>query len=489
MANESGDLSRARRPDEPLLDSVQFHQLREVLARYSGVYIDDGRQRLLGHGVAQRLAATGAQLDAYLRRCVVYNDRRELHMLAEHVLNHETLFFRNMPHMSALEQDVLPTLHRQKRPGEPLRIWSAGCATGEEAYSLAITVLHTLGPPLARPVEIIGTDLSERALTKARAGAYRGRTLANVSLAQRARYFIEHGDTFVVNDDVRALVRFEGLNLLDPFPAWTHGIDLIFCQNVTIYFQLATCRDLMERFYVVLPDKGMLFLGFSETMWRVFNRFLTREIAGSFVYYKESSAATDNTGSASASKGGATNGPAPIQRRQERNAQRPIVAATPEQERSDEKRTVLRLPLVASDANEPPPAALRTAARAHADRNDLALALADALRARELEPLSAEVHVLLGLLYGRQGQHQHAIDQFERARYLDAAAPLPSFYLAEAYRQRGRAEAAVREYRNALHKLTAYPPDTLLDGVAVGWIRETCQRYVQQLIATKTREV
>jgi len=272
---------------------------------------------------------------------------------------------------------------------------------------------------------------------------------------------------------------------------------------------------LMERFYHVLPDEGLLFLGFSETMWHIFNRFLTREIAGGFVYYKESSQSKVKAEPSKPVRGGQTGmtgktaGAAQVertpQRRETGQLPRPIAQPAPEQiHREDGARLLMRSrSLIEGGEAEralellrrlPPdsdhtPVALALIARAHADRNDLDLALAEALRARELNPLSTDAHLLLGLIYSRQRQWQAAIDQLERARYLDASSPLASFYLAEAYRQRGRAAAAAREYRNAIHKLAAHPPDTLLDGVAVGWIRETCQRYVQQLTAITQRGV
>ena len=137
-----------------LLAPEQFVSLRDRLADYSGVYLDLTRLRLLEHGLAQRLHATGDDWAAYERRIQGPAGRDELRLLAELVLNHETIFFRNGPHLRALREVLLPELHQRKPAGAPIRIWSAGCATGEEPYSLAITALETLGPPLARPVEI-----------------------------------------------------------------------------------------------------------------------------------------------------------------------------------------------------------------------------------------------------------------------------------------------------------------------------------------------
>jgi chemotaxis protein methyltransferase CheR len=130
------------------------------------------------------------------------------------------------------------------------------------------------------------------------------------------------------------------------------------------------------------------------------------------------------------------------------------------------------------------PRALTLIARAHADRGDLDLAIAEVQRAIEIDALYHDAYLLLGIIYGRQGQLAGAIKQLERARYLSADSAIISFHLAEAYRQAGRIEKAVQEYRNTLQKLDKHPPGTLLDGVAVGWLRESCRRQIEYLPRT-----
>jgi chemotaxis protein methyltransferase CheR len=488
-----------------LLTPEQFASLRDRLAEYSGVYLDLTRLRLLEHGLAQRLHATGDDLAAYERRIQAPGGRDELRLLAELVLNHETIFFRNGPHLRALREVLLPELHRRKPAGAPIRIWSAGCATGEEPYSLAITALETLGQPLARPVEIWATDLSEPALRKARTGFYRGRALQNLSADLVARYLTPHNDGYVIGDALRALVRFEALNLLDPFPPYAAGVDIIFCQNVTIYFQLKTCQELIARFYSCLPAGGLLCLGFSETLWNIFDRFHSREVAGAYVYYKETLESSAPLVATLSRQRTATH--RAEQRAVRSNASNDSVSFEPKrvfhdharlankrdvsdqaalasgrellgQGKTDEALQALRS---VSPQSAYAPQALTLTARAHADRGDLDLAAAEVQRAIEIDVLNEEAQLLLGVIFGRQGQWPMAIQQLERARYLSTDSALVSFYLAEAYRQDGRVDKAAREYRNTLRKLDMYPPGALLDGVAVGWLRETCQRQMDYL--------
>lgn len=481
-------------PQSYTLTSSEFERLRDRLARFSGVYLDATRQRMLEHGLARRLLARGCTYAQYEQILTI--DREELARLSELVLNHETFFFRNQPHMRALHDVILPELNRHKPPGEPIRIWSAGCATGEEAYSLAIAVREAF-PLSTRPIQIWATDLSAPALALAREGCYSGRALVNLAPEILARYFDPSANGYAVNERVRALVQFERYNLLDPPPPTAQGIDIIFCQNVIIYFQAATAQLILRSFYDLLSEGGMLFLGFSETLWNRFDAFHTREVLGAFVYYKE--AYTPATKRelvairASETRHAATRALVPTAARARPKPPQELKAAgEPAQAeallrqsetlvargRVTEALAVLRR---ISPASGLAVAAMLAIARLQANSGQADLALAEAKRIVEHDPLHHEATMLLGILYSQQGQWDMAVLQFERARYLNSAAPLVSFHLAEAYRQKGRAEAAAREYRNALRKLQPLPPDTVIDGVAVGWLRDTCQQHLTQL--------
>jgi chemotaxis protein methyltransferase CheR len=311
-------------------------------------------------------------------------------------------------------------------------------------------------------------------------------------------------------------VTFEQDNLLEPFPANAtspNSLDMIFCQNVTIYFDLPTFRSLVDRFYQILPDGGILFLGFSETLWNIYDKFRLREVAGAFLYTKEpptplpprpslppSSVQTrvrPRSSGVSSRPGEQGNQEAPPRMREhqhilepQRSSPKPepaVYTKEPDESvierclqlldagRVEEVLDILyKVPLNGPQA----PQGLALLARAHANRGDMDLAVAEARRAIELDSLTTEAYLLLGVLYAQQGQMVLAAKQLERARYLDPESPLISFHLAESYRQLQRNIAALREYRNTLNKLSTYAQDTLLDGVAVGWLRESCERYL-----------
>ena len=439
------------------LTAAEFVRLRDLLAAYCGLFLDPAQQRAIESAVARRMQQVAASFPVYEQR--LRGEHDELRQLAELVVNHETYFMRNQPHIRALQQVLLPELHRRKPLGEPLRIWSAGCSTGEEAYSLAITALDAL--PLAnRPIEVWATDLSEAALELARAGVYAGRALAQVAPETLDRHFVPHGNGYQVNPRVRALVRFEQRNLLEPLPAQVALTDIVFCQNVLIYFKPATSLELLRHLFEQLPTGALLFLGFAETLWPMFSAFHTREVNGAYVYYKEAfSAATTKLAD---------------------DQRAPAVPIRHMSKPKARERQPSILPIAEgpglSDA-----AMVIAQARLYADRGQIDQAIAEVERALTLDPMHSEAALLLGLLHGGQGRWEAATAQFERARYLNPLAPLISFHLAEALRQHSRIAYALREYRSALWKLDPHPPDTVLDGVTIGWLRETCQRQITQL--------
>jgi len=484
---------QSRTHSRDILTQAQFEWFRDRLASYGGVFLDPGQRRILSNGLNQRLATLGTTLDHYLELLHGPHGQNELQRLIELILNHETFFFRNRPHLRALQDVLLPEIHRRKIGTRPIRIWSAGCASGEEAYSIAITALESLGPSPPRPIEIIATDLSEAALQRAQAGIYRGRTLQHLSAELLARYFEPRGESYSIGAAARQLVRFQQMNLLDPFPAELRHIDAIFCQNVTIYFQDAARRRLIEQFYNLLPTDGLLFLGFSETLWNVFNGFRAREISGAYVYYKEA----ENTAPVPEPKQIIK----PPSRKAEQNsspvtrATRPKPKVTAPQQPTDEAildqaRSLINTGQLSealdvlrhiAPQSASAPQAISLAARAHADRGELELAEAEALRAIDIDPFNDDSYLLLGIVYSRQEQWRLAIQQLDRARYLRPDSALISYHLATAHRELGQTEQARREYRSALWKLREHPPDILIDGVAVAWLRETCENQIRRL--------
>ena len=487
----------------PALSIAQFQTLAGSIAEYSGFLMDSSRHRSLESALAVRMELLGIEdVRLYLQQL----DNGELHRLTELVVNHETQFFRTPAHHRALREEILPTLHRERSGIQPLRCWSAGCATGEEPYSLAISVLSTLGEPLPRAVEIHATDISAQALEKAQLGRYRGRTLMNISQDELKRYFAPDHSYQLVRPEVRALIQFEQHNLYTPVPVWARSLDIIFCQNVTIYFSIDVCRELMGRFFEALRPGGYLFLGFSETLWRIFDRFETVEIAGAFVYRKplprtgalrgrfpqreRGERPTPRAGQPSSSEQASASRPQPRRQvpRENRLPARPAPPPTPsalEQGLAQLQAGSLDDALQSLQQIRPDEAtyaqALAAIARIHANRGDWEQAAAAAKRAIERDVLIQDAHLLLGMLCANQERWDEAVTHLERVRYLVPQAPLPSFHLANVYRGQQRLDLAEREYRSTLRKLADLDATEVVDGVTVAWLRETCQRFLQHL--------
>lgn len=497
MSDTSSFFSEEKR----LLERYTFELIRDKIAIYAGVYLDYSQQRVVELALQERSATLGYTAAEYIAVLIENWQQDELQYLAEQLVNHETYFFRNGPHMHALRSTIFPAWQRKKAIGQPIRIWSAGCATGEEAYSLAIVAIEALGLAPHCPIEIIASDVSRFAIQRARTGIYRGRALQHVTPAQLARFFTPEDHGWSIREEVRRLVRFEQLNLLEVFPSYLNKLDAIVCQNVTIYFQDATRRHLIEQFYQRLQDGGLLLLGFSEALWNISTPFHSRALGQSYIYYK---GAWNIDGNSTA--------PAIVTTRSDRQPSKasgtqskklPKREAVPPQTNkphkssrtngfSDEAHIAQARDLIANNQSDEALVLLKSiasssvhAAVAHyliahvyADRGDLDLATKEARRALEFDVMYEPLYVLLGTIYARQEMWQPAMQQLERARYLQPESPLVAFYLADVYRALGRNDAAQVEYRRSLYLLRDQPADQLIDGVAVEWVRDICRMHL-----------
>ncbi|MCW2608017.1 MAG: methyltransferase, CheR-type, partial [Frankiales bacterium] len=272
----------------PPLTDEQFARLRTLLARAAGLAFEPSRRDSLGYCVAERLRATGApDVDAYL---ALVDEPVERQHLLDEVTIQETHFFRNPPQVRALRQHVLPALLQAAEGTRRLRIWSAGCSTGEEPYTIAMVLRELLPTTAGWDISVLGTDVSERALTAARSARYGPRSVQMATPEDLARHFTVRSDGSVeVRPEVRDLVELRHHNLVtEPVPFGPSQLDLVLCRNVTIYFARDTTRALMERLHAGLRDGGYLFLGHSETLWQVSESFrlvpLGSGDAAAFVY-------------------------------------------------------------------------------------------------------------------------------------------------------------------------------------------------------------
>ncbi|GMU05957.1 CheR family methyltransferase [Corallococcus caeni] len=263
-----------------------LQQLSALLLERAGLKITLDGYHSLRLALSTRMPALGlSDPDKYLQKLMSASGEEELRSLLPLVTVGHTEFFRDAKQFRALEQSVLPDLlAKARREMRKVSIWSAGCATGEEPYSLAL-VMAELGA-LAVEVDLWATDLNLAAVEAARQGRFSTRRAMAIGPERLKRFFRQVEDGYEASPILREYIRFDGQNLAAPVfdkvaPA---SLDLILCRNVIIYFDLPTIRGLMDRFLAALRPGGLLFLGYSESLFKVYDRFEMIEVDGAFVY-------------------------------------------------------------------------------------------------------------------------------------------------------------------------------------------------------------
>jgi chemotaxis protein methyltransferase CheR len=273
----------------PLPDDI-FRLLRDFIHSYCGIFFDDGTkfllERRLSRRLEQRQLRTFEEYYHYLR----YDRKREeeLAVLIDNLTTNETYFFRESPQLKAFSQEILPDLRRTLASRKTLRIWSAGCSTGEEPYTIAILLLESGDWWRDWQVEIMGSDINQRVLHTARRGVYKKGAHRATEPAMLSKYFIEEEKgNYRIIDKVRELVSFSYLNLLDPYKTSLVGnMDVIFCRNVIIYFDKEAKKKVIESFHDKLREGGYLLLGHSESLINISNAFALRTLKNDMVYQK-----------------------------------------------------------------------------------------------------------------------------------------------------------------------------------------------------------
>lgn len=276
---------------EPVpLGAPEFRFLRGFVRERLGISLGEHKAQLVQGRLARRLRAL--RLPDYAAYCELLraDPDRELGELASAISTNVTAFFREPHHFDLLADKLLPDwLARKRRRGDRLRIWSAGCSTGEEPYAIAMVLAEVLERHGLQQVDakILATDISPRALAAARSGVYPVDKLDGISESRRRRWMVEcsgeRAGHVAVHPRLRELVSVRPLNLMHDWPM--HGpFDAIFCRNVVIYFDQPGKQRLFRRFADMLPTGGHLFLGHSESMHGADAGF---ELAGRTAYRKQ----------------------------------------------------------------------------------------------------------------------------------------------------------------------------------------------------------
>jgi chemotaxis protein methyltransferase CheR len=445
----------------PELTPRQFERFRGFIEARTGIYYPDSRRDALRRGLIARLRESQAQnWEAYRRLLMSSAGETEFSQLLRCVTIGVTAFFRVASHFEALRETLVPATIAE-RPGGAIRVWSAGCATGEEAYSIAITLAEIGRDLRGSQTQILGTDVSAEAIAHARRGRYSERALSEMTPQRVARYFRRCAGGYEVKPELRRSVTFDEFSLArSSYPrAEGRPWDIIFCRNVTMYFRPETTRHVAARFHQVLWPGGFLVLGATESLSGVHGDFDVIEAQGAFVYVKPP---VQSALAALRLPGVATRIQAPVA-----TAEQPYAAPQWATRASDEDEAC-RIALAAAAAEDWQQAqAALTPFAGVSCRPRLRLLQAWLLASKgacdeaaelcrdllALDPLLAGAHFILGVLAGRAGDHDQAAHHLSKAIYVDARLAPAYYYLGVAQSERGDYAAARRAFRGGLRAL------------------------------------
>ena len=275
------------------LSSDNFGLFRDLLLETSGLQFEEDRNQSLHLALWERLQQRG--YDSYREYYHLLRfhpeGRLEMRELLDLITIGETYFFRNKAQFHVLMKFVLPELiQRKSELGEKsLRVWSAGCSRGDEPYSIAMAIMEVLPSYKDWSISILGTDVNRNGLACANQGIYCEKDIGHLPKEYLEKYFKAEGAAYHLHSDVKELVQFEYHNLVkDPFAQEKMlDQDLIFCRNVTIYFNGQMTRRVIDRIHDCLVPGGYLFLGHTETLWRINDKFENVEFPQAFVYRKK----------------------------------------------------------------------------------------------------------------------------------------------------------------------------------------------------------
>ena len=262
-----------------------FQFLRELVSTHTGIKLADAKREMVYGRLSRRLRQLG--LSSFAEYCthLEQNIDSEIGTLINAITTNLTSFFRERHHFSYLTQTLAPMLEKSNTH-KRIRVWSAGCSTGAEPYSLAITLREALPSARGWDVKILATDIDTNVLQTASNGVYNEKEVAEIPPAQVKRWFMKGKDENAGNvrasKELRDMITFRQLNLLGPWPM-RHQFDFIFCRNVVIYFDKDTQRKLFDRYADILVPEGHIFIGHSESLYKVTERF---KLIGQTIYRK-----------------------------------------------------------------------------------------------------------------------------------------------------------------------------------------------------------
>jgi chemotaxis protein methyltransferase CheR len=273
----------------PVLNASEYEQISRLAYEHFGLDLRGSRQGLVAARLSKKLRDLGLNsFQHYYDYVKADRSGAALAGMVDQLTTNHTSFFREPKHFDYLRETVFPTLRTRSR----IHIWSAACSSGEEAYSIAMSLLEEAPREAAAKVHVKATDISTRMLEKAQRGVYAAERVAEIPPALRQRYLLKGQDesagSYRFRSDLRSMIEFEHLNLISRLPEAYH-CSVIFCRNIMIYFDRPTQQSLVQRLSEHLEDDGILFIGHSESLNNIAHGL---EYAGPAIYRKPSARPT-----------------------------------------------------------------------------------------------------------------------------------------------------------------------------------------------------
>ena len=269
------------------ISDKEFADLQQLIVSETGILLNPAKRTLVQNRLRSVLRAKKLNsYGEYYRWLVNNSDRDELHEMICSITTNKTSFFRNPTQMRILKDDIIPKLNEivQKRPDKKLKIWSAGCSSGEEPYSIAISCLEATPPTNLSSLFITATDIDTNILEKARKAQYGEKSIGDIKPHILEKYFMPGSDKMTLSPIIRSCVTFEEVNLASPDDWPDDSFDIIFCRNVLIYMSKDYKNLIIKNFHRKLNSGGYLFLGHSETLHGM---DLSMDFEGHSIFRKE----------------------------------------------------------------------------------------------------------------------------------------------------------------------------------------------------------
>jgi chemotaxis protein methyltransferase CheR len=485
-----------KRAEQLELSEKEFHRFRDLIAEQTGIYFDLTKQDLLSAHLLRRMKDCGLNaFSDYFKLLASPAGTKEFDHLLDLITIPETYFFRDEGQFNALKRFVIPELLKKKsQSNSPLRIWSAGCSSGEEPYTVAMIVAEGAPGDAYPETQILATDVSHAALEAARRGVYGTRSVRNIPEEYLRRFFTQRGDSYLLDEAIKKMVEFRYFNLMtEPYPLMKRsGWDIIFCRNVIIYFQQESTRKVIHSFYQSMKEGGYLFAGYSESLRYFSDEFSTVQVGGVFLYQK---VAVEKKGQQK------------TRRKRRRRSQLAVVSS--ERDRrlqpvaSKETEKIEQICFQAEELLEkgqPEQASALLAPyleKSNPSERILLLQAEIALNQGDLEkaaelckttiigvPLSVTGHFLLGIVYRTWEKKHEAIEEFKKVVYLQPEHALARFNLGDLYSQVGQIDEAKLEYANVVRLLNEVPDlfdERFAGGFSPTLLVDTCLSRIRAL--------